>query len=248
MAKGWSLSTASRCRARNAEVAAFGIVAMECGSNRMLTILCGLEDEAKVIKDRRDVQVLWGNARTRLDVVVARGCKALISFGVSGALDPTLKVGDLVLATSICSPEESFNTNQAWRTRLDTAVSGRAYETSFYCDGNLGASNAQEREKLYKEFNAGAIDDETIYAARFAHVNNIPFVALRSISDNHKTVIPSWISKTIKDDGSANIEEIMKHLDQTFDLFALAVNFGKALAALKAVYAVTGPQLCWEGK
>src|SRR5260370_42644541 len=84
-----------------------------------LTILCGLNEEADIVLKHRhpDVQVLWGPARMNLDNMVARGCKAILSFGISGALHPSLKVGDICIANAVYTHDPCF-TNSAWRTRL----------------------------------------------------------------------------------------------------------------------------------
>ena len=76
----------------------------------VLGILCGMEDEARILGDLRHeprviVRISAGRAeraRTYVREMCELGVKGIVSWGVCGGLDPTLKPGDVV----ICMPDQ----------------------------------------------------------------------------------------------------------------------------------------------
>ena len=202
------------------------------------TILCGLEEEANLLPKRDDIQVLFGTARENLDKMVARGCDQILSFGVSGGLNPKLNIGDLVIADAVVNAKETYKSwasiNNYWMARFP-----HSQMITEYCSGNEEASTAEERLALFNTYKADAIDDESIRVARFAIVHGIPWGVIRAISDNAKTFLPAWMLQATDAHGKSSFKAILEglghHPTEVIDLVEVGYNFERALHTLKIV-------------
>lgn len=215
----------------------------------MLSILCGLAEEARTVINRTaDAQVLCGSkAAANLDIVVARGCSAILSCGIAGALHPNLVVGDVVIANSLIEPNgNKFVVDTGWCRELFNTLRGvpRISIGAFFSDGSV-IQTAEDRIHLFEKFDVFAVDQESIAAARFAKANNIPFAIVRTISDTGLDAIPTWALQATDEYGVSSLpmtlQTLSQHLDQTFDLINLASNFGKSVDALRTVCRLLGP-------
>lgn len=94
---------------------------------------------------------------------------ALISAGLAGACDPALRVGDIIRAGTVIDARtgERFS-NELFRDTLITAPT---------------IASAEEKQRLYVSYKAGAVDMEAATLARLAQAHNLSFRAIKSISD-----------------------------------------------------------------
>lgn len=202
----------------------------------ILTIVTGLIEEAQCFTPRDDIQVLWGNARDNLDTYVARGCTQLVSFGVSGALDPSLVIGDLVIPTTVVNANESYSATFD-PFNLSSLSSIWAKQGIEYSSGNVEATTPEARAALFHAYRATSIDDEAIHVARFAVKNNIPWSVIRSISDTTTTTIPAWMLLATDSHGKSSFAEIIKgleaHPSDAINLIEVGINFEKAIGTLR---------------
>jgi adenosylhomocysteine nucleosidase len=121
-----------------------------------------------------------GRAAERL---LADPPEALLSVGFCGALDPGLRVGDLVAAE--CVVEEASGEVFAADPRLLAAAPGR--RGTLVTARNLVRTPA-DRARL----DGLACDLESAAAARVAAGAGIPFLALRAVSDETRHILPDF--------------------------------------------------------
>jgi adenosylhomocysteine nucleosidase len=114
-----------------------------------------------------------GPARATLAVqeaIVMKPVTTLLSVGLAGACDPSLKIGDIVRAGVV----------------IDTQ-SGERYSNSQFEQVLVSApaiASIKEKRRLYESYRAGAVDMEAATVARIAQAHNLPFQAIKAISDD----------------------------------------------------------------
>ncbi|MEO6912141.1 MAG: phosphorylase [Edaphobacter sp.] len=113
-----------------------------------------------------------GAERAALAVQAALSLKpvtALLSVGLAGACDPSLRVGDIVRAGVVVDAQtgERF-TNELFTQAL---VSTSAIAT------------VKEKQRLYASYQASAVDMEAATVARLAQAHDLSFSAIKVISD-----------------------------------------------------------------
>jgi len=113
---------------------------------------------------------------------------AVISLGFAGALAPELRIGDVVVCSTLyCDSTEEVCASDAHL--LSLASQGPEGFAAGFCLGSgvtalhLEASPPKMRE-LRERFPAHIIDNESYWIARIASESKIPFIAIRSISDD----------------------------------------------------------------
>jgi adenosylhomocysteine nucleosidase len=108
--------------------------------------------------------------------------KMIYSAGFAGALDPTLKVGDIL------EPRQVINFADA--SRVETEKCETTSNKKILITFNAIATSMQ-KASLRDSFSADAVDMECAAVARAAEVRSIPFAAIKVISDEVDFTFPS---------------------------------------------------------
>lgn len=132
--------------------------------------------------------------------LVLAGVSGLASFGMAGALDPTLICGavllpeEVVAGDGIGSGATLLPTSGEWRQRLRAALP----DSCIACGGRLLTSArpiGQPRAKAdaWRHAGAAAVDMESAAIAQVAGQVGIPFIALRVIVDTAADELPAAV-------------------------------------------------------
>lgn len=138
------------------------------------------------------------NAAAGAAFLIDRGADIIINTGLSGGISGVTR-GDIVLATTLS--EHDFNLMCLGYKLGEKPGQDYIYNasdmlnnhfTNIYPEIKCGAmvtgdcfvSDAELRDKLKSEFGAVACDMESAAVAYICHIANLPFVALRRISDD----------------------------------------------------------------
>ena len=85
--------------------------------NLPLIVAAGMAFEARIAKGA-GVRAVYGQKREayirNLHDLVRVGARGIISFGVAGGLSPSLKPGDVVVASSVVTAKARFTTDPHW--------------------------------------------------------------------------------------------------------------------------------------
>jgi adenosylhomocysteine nucleosidase len=119
-------------------------------------------------------------------VIVLYSPELLYSVGYAGALDPTLKVGDVLIPAQIINGSDS--------SRVDVSK-GQGTLLSL----NAMASIAQ-KSRLRESYGAQAIDMEASAVARAAEARGVGFRAIKVISDEFNFELPA-LSRFVDTEG-----------------------------------------------
>jgi adenosylhomocysteine nucleosidase len=114
-----------------------------------------------------------GAIRATLAVQAALAMKpvtALLSAGLAGACDPSLKVGDIIRAGVVVDAQsgERYSNSQFKQVLVSTPA----------------IASVKEKQRLYESYWASAVDMEAATVARIAQAHNLYFQAIKTISDD----------------------------------------------------------------
>jgi adenosylhomocysteine nucleosidase len=114
-----------------------------------------------------------GPARATLAVQAAMAMKpvtVLLSVGLAGACDPSLRIGDIVHAGVVVDTQsgERYSNSQFEQVLVSTPT----------------IASIKEKQRLYESYRASAVDMEAATVARLAQACNLPFQAIKAISDD----------------------------------------------------------------
>ncbi len=103
----------------------------------------------------------------------------VISIGYAGALDPALKVGELVVADQVVYYEtmKNYSLDKELLSMMPEARRGTLLTVDSL------AAKPQEKKALREKYSAVAVDMETSALAEKAQARNIPFISVRAITD-----------------------------------------------------------------
>jgi len=140
--------------------------------------------------------------------LVREGAGALLCFGVAGALDPSLRCGDVILATeAICVQPLALHlpdmrptalpalarlrTSENWRAELAASLlrQGPVIERPILTSAEL-ICDAQEKARLFRQTGAVAVDMESAAVGVVASLHGLPFMVLRVVADTAADALP----------------------------------------------------------
>jgi nucleoside phosphorylase len=123
----------------------------------------------------------------------------LISFGFAGALSPTLRIGDVVLCLKLhCKSNPNAGSLDASVHSLLPLATQAAQETAscLHMGDNVTVdelvTQAEEKQILGQTFRALTVDMESYWVARAVSARQIPFLAVRAISDTLTQSLPNF--------------------------------------------------------
>ncbi|RAX54087.1 5'-methylthioadenosine/S-adenosylhomocysteine nucleosidase [Helicobacter sp. 16-1353] len=142
-------------------------------------------------------------ALTCSSMILCFNADYIIFTGVAGGLSSDLKIGDIVLATSLCQydvditafghplgfiPESSvyINTNKILNDIAKQVAKDKniPLKDGIIASGDTFVSNRDKKQWIIENFNACAVEMEGASIAVVSNLLNIPFCVIRSISDS----------------------------------------------------------------
>jgi adenosylhomocysteine nucleosidase len=110
----------------------------------------------------------------------------LMTAGVAGALTAELHVGDTIFPTLVIDARDG--------SRHETAISnarlGNSPLARTIVVSSAAIAGAEEKQQLAKAYGAHAVDMESASVARAAQTHGLPFIAIKSISDELDLDLP----------------------------------------------------------
>lgn len=212
------------------------------GDELPVLIVTGLKQEARIASGP-GLTVICSSSNpeqlremmTSFDPKTIRG---IISFGVAGGLDPSLKTGDIVIASRIVTAKRQWVTEPklvenlvAVPRKRGRIVAGVLAGVEEVVTGQIG------KEALRSTTGADAVDMESHIAARYAEFNGLPFAAVRVISDPAHRSLPAITTNAIKPNGKVDMWKVMRGVARNPrtipHLISTGRDFNRALRSLK---------------
>jgi adenosylhomocysteine nucleosidase len=178
-------------------------------------------------------------ARSAANALVQQGCTALISFGLAGGLDPLLRPGALVVPTTVIAGDLRY----AADVDLSRMLGGPTPHVILAAD-TIVASVA-DKNRLWEQTGAAAVDLESGAVARVAAEYGIPFAVLRAICDPAERALPPAALAALDTRGAIAIWRVLAAIiarpTQLPALFTLAADAATARRSLIARVRQTMP-------
>lgn len=129
-----------------------------------------------------------------------RAPAAVVIAGICGALDPSLRPGDIIVSRSVVAhdrPELSCDARMIDAAR--SALAGERNRRVTFISSRLltvaaPVMDLDARRDLWNTFGAGGVDMETYAFADAAFARGVPWLAVRAVSDGSATRIPSAVA------------------------------------------------------
>jgi adenosylhomocysteine nucleosidase len=154
------------------------------------------------------------------------GC--FISAGFGGALTPDLKVGDIVLATSICELQSG---RCDWEGMVPSLNSEVEFRKGRLITADEMIIYGRDKARIGQDHQAVVVDMETSAVAALCHRRGVPMIGVRAISDRADEDLPPEIN-TFFDNGQVRpayiVRAIAAHPPTVIGLFRLAKNVWRA--------------------
>jgi hopanoid-associated phosphorylase len=173
---------------------------------------------------------------TTLDPTSIRG---VISFGVAGGLDPSLRTGDVVVATEVMAGDARWLAGLSLtEAQIASIALGRRRVVRGLLAGVEEVVAASDcKAALRSVTGAAAVDMESHIAAAYAAEADIPFAALRVISDPAHRALPVVARRAIKPNGDLDLVRIMgsvvRNPRSLRALVSTGIDFNRALRSLR---------------
>ncbi len=205
--------------------------------------ITGLEAEARIARRAGLDAAPSGGVAARTSAsaksFLDAGAEGLISFGIAGALAPSLAAGALLLPRVVIAENGArYSVDAAWRDRVAgmLARAGLRAEPGDILGADAAVASAERKAALYRATGAVAVDLESHLVAQAAQEARRPFLVLRAVADPSSRTLPDAAVNGLAENGAPALGRVLASLlrnpAQIAALLRLAFDTRKALFAL----------------
>lgn len=213
----------------------------------VLVAVTGMRSEAKLLRGRCEVIVAGADNSTlapKIEAAVEQGGRAILSFGICGALSPRLAIGDIVVGSEVVCESQRWRADERWSNALVNACGA----TSGLVAGSDSALLVPDSKAAHhQKTDAVVVDMESHIVARVASARGLPFTVLRAVSDAAHHTLPPAAAFGLNKEGKLAYSAVMLSLlddpSQFGALIHTARNTSKAVKALRRRVERLGPKL-----
>ena len=210
----------------------------------MFLVITGLAQESRIAAGPGVSNVICsgsdpGRLRHQLSGLDPSGLRAVISFGIAGGLHPALEPGDVVVATAVIAEKGTWKVPASVVSAMAERVGASGIPVT------RGALVGVEEPVLLPSIKASmreatdaiAVDMESHIGAAYAADHDLPFAAIRVISDPAVRALPPLAKKALKPDGRVDFGAVVSGLARApleiTTLIRAGGDAGRAFAGLR---------------
>ena len=164
------------------------------------------------------------------------GCSKLLFSGVAGGINPSLKIGDLIVASKLSQHDlditafghpmgyvpggSVFVEADKELIALSKEVAkelGKRVQEGIIATGDQFVHNEKVKEAIVTNFNADALEMEGASVGVVCDALNVPFFILRAISDTADTDASFSFDEFLESSAVISAEFVMKMVDKIID-------------------------------
>jgi adenosylhomocysteine nucleosidase len=221
------------------------------GPGSILAVV-GMTREAKILGPEAAVLVGGGDGpalAATLEAELSAGLAGVVSFGLCGALDPSVKVGDVVIGDAVADGGHCYEADAEWTERIATALP--AARRGRFARADRPVASVAEKAALLQATGALAVDMESHVVARLAAAYGAPFVVVRGVSDGAGRALPHAAQVGLGPDGRPAVGAVLASLRanpwQIGALIRTALEAEDGFHALERARQALGPRLAGPG-
>jgi adenosylhomocysteine nucleosidase len=208
-----------------------------------ILVVTGMAREARLAAAPDVFTIHAGGAPYRLREALDRqgqvSCRAVVSFGIAGGLDPVLGPGDVIVAAGIVSHWVRWPVHPVLARHLASSLTNGGMKVKL---ADLGGTDVPllhptVKSALRTETGAAAVDMESHIAAAYAAERRLPFAAVRVICDPAGRTLPAWAAASLLPNGevsgAAVLRGLLRQPHQISATVRLAIDAAAAFRALR---------------
>lgn len=176
-----------------------------------MVVAVGLDFEERLALGVGHAKVCRGRGPTMAAAVAAAvtpGCSGIISFGIAGGLDPKLRAGAHVVASSVIGANGAVATDLAWSQLLLSLRPDAVHAPILGVDEPVMGPIGKLRK--FHRTGAVAVDMESHIAAEVATANGLPFAVFRVVADPAHLRVPRAALNGMRADGTLDRLAVMR--------------------------------------
>ena len=163
----------------------------------------------------------------------------IASIGVAGGLDPALAAGTILVPSALVTKDNQLiGIDPQWRANLSATLPFKPPST-LHMGVNVAITNTKDKERLFQEYKANAVDMESHILGKYAKERGLPFILIRIVADTAKHSIPEAALAGLNKTGSILPFQVLRRLvsnpGQIPSMLQLARNSKAAMNALKTI-------------
>jgi len=192
-----------------------------------LGIICALSAEIKTITKKKisigtvvtipdDILLVLSGmgaerAQRAADLLLSKGATALLSWGSAAALDAELSPGSVLLPKTVISAKrEQYTATQAWHEHIHQCLAPHVkVHVGTLVESPVVLTSRSQKRAISKAYGAIAADMETAMCGKIARNANVPFLAVRAISDTVEMRIPQRVIEAVDKVGLIALHQIL---------------------------------------
>jgi adenosylhomocysteine nucleosidase len=219
-------------------------------------VITGLAQESRIAAGPGVSHVMCSGSdpdrlRMQLSGVDPTGLRAVISFGIAGGLDPALQSGDVVVATAVIAEDGVWKVPPSVVSAMTdrVRVSGIPVAQGALVGAEEPVLFPATKASMREATDAIAVDMESHIGAAFAARNNLPFAAVRVISDPAERALPPLAKRALKPDGRVDFAAVLTGLARAPSELSMLLraggDAGRAFAGLRRCRRLLDFGLCF---
>lgn len=188
----------------------------------------GMAAEARLASGPGVTTVMAGgntaHLRSLLRARVQPDCRAVISIGIAGGLCPSLKPGDVIVATGVTATDRRHAASPVVARRIAARLSDHPKRVIMADLAGVDSAvlSPGDKRALRNATGALAVDMESHVAAAFAAQHGLPFAAVRVVCDPAHRALPDLVATAMRPDGEVSLCSVFRSLWQRpVQLFAM---------------------------
>jgi hopanoid-associated phosphorylase len=208
-----------------------------------ILVVTGMAAEARLAAGPGVATVMAGGNPARLrSMLRARlepDCRAVISIGIAGGLDPSLRPGDVIVATGIIASDRRHAASSFVAHRLAARLADHPRRVIMADVAGVDSAVVSPSAKRALRSATGAVvaDMESHVAAAFATRHGLPFAAVRVVCDPAHRALPDLVATALRPDGAVSFSGVFGSLwrrpVQLFAMLRLAQDAAEGFRALR---------------